>query len=949
MSPALVAPVALFLLVFGGIAILAARRPLLARLAAREAVRRRGQTALVIAGLMVGTATITAALVGADSVGDSSVESFAYRNWGYIDLTVTARESSFFSPRVAAELARDPAVAGVTDGVAGGLEVFGSASDLDRRLGTSGVVLVGFDPARQEGFGAFGLVSGGETLGTDLEPGEVLISRLLAEKLDARVGDEMTFSLESAVPANAGGPLPVPARLVVAGVVRSEPPGSYTLGAVVFAPLETAARVVGTDEHNVVRISVPGGIRDTEDAARAAEAPLEAAVARLDARAPAGLRVHQSKLLEVENARTASEFITAMLVGMSSLVVAAGSALIVNLIGMLAEERRSRLGVLRALGLKRKRLVGLSLIEGGIYSVAASVVGVAVGLPAGRLVAERFGSAFAQFAGDDFDFEFRFVLKPETLVTAFAVGSLLTLAVVWLASRRTAHLTITAAIRNLPEPPSHETGRTWPARLRLGALALAGIAGIASGQAPLRTAGGVALVLAASRLTRGRLGPRAHASLTGLALAGWSFSQVSMMAPDEDPQAFFGVFVIAMLASVFGLTILASAHLRVAERFAGILGRTRRAILRPPLAYLARRPMRTGLTTGVFAVILAMLALFAVFFVVFQPAYERFSNGYDVRVLSTGSADIRLPAAVRDDVERSLTLRTLGYIGPFHGEAGFGDAERTLVPLFVVGPSAQARPPVVLEQRLERYASDADAWEAVAGGRNVVITAFAAPGQSITLEGRDGPVELESIATPAFGLLDGVYASAATVRPFRSAPAGASMLVDAKPGVDALALARRIESALFERGVEADSIRELADSANRANRAFFSTIDILMRMGLVVGVLSLGIVALRVVTERRHAIGVMRAIGFRRAGVMTGLLTEAGVTVTLGAAVGVAVGVIMGWLFYRQQDSQPGFGIDLASLGSALALVFAAVFLVTLGPAWRASRLPPAEAVRYSE
>jgi putative ABC transport system permease protein len=175
------------------------------------------------------------------------------------------------------------------------------------------------------------------------------------------------------------------------------------------------------------------------------------------------------------------------------------------------------------------------------------------------------------------------------------------------------------------------------------------------------------------------------------------------------------------------------------------------------------------------------------------------------------------------------------------------------------------------------------------------------------------------------------------------------MLVDAKPGVEPLGLARRIEAALFEQGVEADSIRKLADDANRANRAFFSTIDILMRMGLVIGVLSLGIVALRVITERRHTIGVMRALGYRRKPVMAGLMTEAGMTVALGALVGCTVGIIMGWLFYRQQDSQPGFGLDWANLGGALALVFVSVLLVTFGPALRASRLPPAEAVRYSE
>ena len=46
--------IGLFLLAYGGLVVLALRRPLLVRLALREAARRPLQSAVVVLGLMVG-------------------------------------------------------------------------------------------------------------------------------------------------------------------------------------------------------------------------------------------------------------------------------------------------------------------------------------------------------------------------------------------------------------------------------------------------------------------------------------------------------------------------------------------------------------------------------------------------------------------------------------------------------------------------------------------------------------------------------------------------------------------------------------------------------------------------------------------------------------------------------------------------------------------------------
>ena len=928
----------LFVAAYGAVALYARRHRMLAKLATREAARRPAQALLVVGGLMVGTATITAGLVAADSVSDSAIDSFVYRNFGHIDITVTAAGRPF-PPAVADALIASPDVQEVTDGIAPGIEVVVSAADLDSRQGAARVTLVGFDPDRQESFGRYTLLTGDSTLGDDLGTDEVLISRLLAEKVGAKTGDRLRVGFESPVGGRER-------ELIVAGIARAQGPGAYTLGPVVFAPLSTAQQVVGIDQINIVRVSAQGGVRDSLDGSALAAPVVAKAAQALDP----SLDVREAKATEAENAEQFTVFIRAMLIAMSALVMAGGAALIVNLLGMLAEERRSRLGVLRALGLKRGGLIGLSVIEGALYSVVAGVVGVAVGAVAGRVVAERFGRAFAEFSGENVDFQFFFSLRPGTLIAGFAAGTLLTLAVVLITARRTSRLTITAAIRDLPEPAPDKRRHRWRRSAGLAVATVAGVAGMLLGQPFLRLTGGIAILLVAASLTRRALTPRTHSTLTGLALASWSFVNIAAVSgPEDDAGAFFLVFVVVMLTSVFGLTLAAAANLHLIERAVAVLGgasASLRAVLRPPLAYLARRPLRTGLTTGVFAVIIGMLSLFAVFYIIFQPDYERFGGGYDVRLLSTGAATIELPAALEEDVQDSLLLPTLGYVGPVQSDDEFNSSERLFVPLFEIGDTT---PPIRLEQRSDDYATDEEAWAAVAADPRLVVTNFSVPDGELTLTSPDGPISFTVVGSQTFGLVDGVFATSTALSPFDGTPRGATMLLDLDDRTRAEAAARLIESELFAGGIEADAVEALLEDVERGNRAFLSTLDVLIRMGLVVGLLSLSIIGLRIVVERRHVIGVLRSLGYKRRAIMAGLLAEALTTTAIGTGVGVAVGVIMGYLFYRQDEGQSGFGIDLSSLASVLAIVFFGVLLLTVLPAWRAARLPPAEAVRYSE
>jgi putative ABC transport system permease protein len=567
------------------------------------------------------------------------------------------------------------------------------------------------------------------------------------------------------------------------------------------------------------------------------------------------------------------------------------------------------------------------------------------------VVSARFGDVFAAYAGSDYDPPFSFELKASTLVAAFAAGTTLTLVVIFLASRRTSRMTIVAAIRDLPEPPADPRRGGWLRRAAFAIFTVAGGAALSQPYVP-RLAGGIVLIAVLSSLARPRLTTRTHATLTGLALAGWCLAMIATSRPDPDPGPFIAVLVLGLLTAVFGLTILTAANLHLAETAIGLPGRASArlaAVLQPPLAYLSRRPVRTGLTTGVFAVIIAMLTLLAVLHVTNRPDHERLANGYDIRISSVGAATLLLPPTVRADVTRSVTFPTRGYVGPVTGGDPFASYEHTVAPLLQVDRNVADDPPLRLAARDSRFDTDRAVWEAVVRDPSLIVSSLGSPGKKITLRGNDGPVVFTVAGSPPAGLLTGLFATDRALAPFRSAPLGVTMLVDLRDPAKADTTARAIERSLFAQGVDAVPVQALLDQNYRGEQALLSVIDVLMRMGLVVGILGLGIVTLRIVAERRHVIGILRAIGYKRRNVILALLTESAVTATIGAAVGIAAGIATGYLFHRQNGSGTGFGIDLPSVASLLALIYLAVLLVTVGPAWRAARLPPAEAVRHTE
>jgi putative ABC transport system permease protein len=172
------------------------------------------------------------------------------------------------------------------------------------------------------------------------------------------------------------------------------------------------------------------------------------------------------------------------------------------------------------------------------------------------------------------------------------------------------------------------------------------------------------------------------------------------------------------------------------------------------------------------------------------------------------------------------------------------------------------------------------------------------------------------------------------------------------PGVDPEGAAVKLESAFLENGLEAESIQQVVDDAVAANMTFNRLIQGFMGLGLLVGVAALGVISARAVVERRQQIGVMRAIGFRRSMVQAAFLIESSFIALTAIVVGTALGLLLAWNIIDDQRQQPSWeNLTLYVPWLNLAIIFVVVYAValaaTLAPAVRASRIRPAEALRY--
>jgi putative ABC transport system permease protein len=927
--------IALALLGYVALAVLAWRRPLLVRLAVREATRRPGQSAIAVAGLMVGTAAIFCMEIGADSVVASGA-SGAELSWGRVDLTISDGGSAF-DEDVARSIAADDDLAGLVAGAQGGIELVGSAADLEQETGQANVRLIGFDPSAQAPFGPYILADGRQTDGTDLASDEVLLSRSLADGLDAQLGDRLTISGGSATPVS----------VAVAGIALPEGPGAYGLRPAVYAPNVALAPLLGPGMINIVRVAARADTQTELAAGHAAVPRLRDVVASIPG--SGSLVVREDKATDIEAAVRSGEIGREWQTAYGFFVAVAGIALVVNLVVAIADDRRPRHAALRAMGLTRSGLVVLSLLEGAVYSVVAAVLGLIVGAVAAIVLVAQLPDFW--YTPISRVIPAHLAIQPISAVFAVAAGSLIVLLTMLVASVRTSRMVISAAIKDLPSPSTGGPPGRWQTALLL-VVGASSVALLISPESIPRVIGGTGLIATLAMLASGRISDRRRATLTGGALAAWGLigmARILTGVGSSGPAAALAGFV-----AIYGLSIIVATNLQFLELLTQLVAVRRgslQAALRPPLAYVGRRPVRTGLGVAAFGSVVLALSLMATLRGTYDRNLDPDAKRYDLRVATATTPDLRLPASV-SGVARETSFASHAYRGDVQFEwrdGGRGVDHDQLISLFGLTDAQIANPPVQLWRWEDRYGSEEDVWRALGEDSSLLVSSTYAFGSDLTFAAKEGGLVRRHVAAIFSPLvLVGLAGSAEAIAPLALGPGGTTILVGLTPGSDVESTARTIERQVYTAGADVRTMADLLTDARRGI-SFINVVYLLFGMGLLIGVASLGILSIRAVVERRRSTGVLRAMGYSRSVVVGGMLVEATLMATCGLVVGLAAGLAGGHLWARELAGVvPGgsVGLDTSALIGMVAFVYGAVLLVTIGPAVQASRVVPAEALR---
>jgi putative ABC transport system permease protein len=966
--------------------VLAVRHRLAFRIGLRNVARARGRTVLLVLGLLVATTIVSGALVVGDTVTQVTVHYTLLAVGSNDEVIGNQSPSGAYTPfpysvytAVQSNTTGNPDIEAMAPEVVGSVSVFDHTSGVPQ----SNLYLIGVNANQSTQLGQFVADNGSVVNGPS--PGEVLLDDLAASELNASTGDLVRLF------GTGGVNFTAPVQAVVQDNARGAfPTGGLGNFGTVFVNLSMGQRLSNlTGEINFVSVTNTGDLAHRISVAPAVGAVLNATL--LTIQAAKGLTTNLLLVTALASANASGNSLVTLFLVLGLFSIVAGALLIVGIFVLLAEERKGEMGVLRAIGLKGRELVYAFFFEGIAYSAGSALAGTFLGVGVGYGLVYAFSVLYRIPGLPGNAILDSFTVTRTSLVEAYAVGFLLTLVTVVIASRRASRLNIVRAIRDIPEPPP--TVRTYTrlaylgaALFALGALLYATThAGTSDESYPI--VGGalaiVGLALVASRFVRNRLA----FSAAGAALLVWAGDEGlhSTLFGTSHGGGIFVVFTVGVILVVGALLLFAFNAASVAEGLLRLAGGRRRTapVARIALSYPTRRTSRTTISLAIFALVIFVLVAIATTGSTLDASLNNTlkeqSGGYTFVAYSARSIP-NLPSLVAGNAtvapyfDQVVPLATAGV---FVNVSGFA---RNPYSDSVYSAPAGAPP------ASNFYDTNHFSFSSTQGGMSagqVMNELETAPGVAIVDQsyspvtsnlgagagpghpkvGVGGTLLLTNPANghqsnvTVIGIMTQSLVSGVFVSPPTATALGVTQdqvfFLSLTPGQPATRAAQVAKSAFFSYGLVVLDIADILASSIAPTEGIIGLLQVFVGLGLAVGIAALGIVALRAVVERRREIGMLRANGFTRRMVLRAFLLEYAFVTLVGISIGTALGLLVVWNL-TQGASATSVGVTVftvpwTNLGLILGAAFGLSMLAVAEPALRAARMPPAEAVRPTE
>ena len=983
------------------------RNPILVKMALRQVFRRPARGILVVVGLMLATAIIMSAFTTGDSM-TYSVKSSVIQSLRSMDELIRVDEDSElwenqavaddFSDEIfteiASELDPDPDVDGLLPVVAETVAVV----NLKSQQFEANALITGLDPARSSTFDEVLDTDGTPVDISSLADDELYLDSEGAEELGAEAGDVLQLFL---------GPQSF-REMTVKAVMDGWFFNSGQYQVVMAVSLGRAQELLDKDGRlSYILVSNAG---DDEEGVELTEA----VVGRhgdLPALVDNGLEMYDVKQEGIDLANEWGNLFLSFFTVFGLFSIGVGLLLIFLIFSMLAAERKAELGMSRAIGMRRGHLIRMFIAEGAIYGLGSSVVGVLVGMALGYILVKATAGALSQDVTSEFSLSTHVQLV--SVLVSFFLGTVVTLVTVAFASWRISRINIVRAIRDIPEPQnSRATKKALVGGIALVLIGLLMMwRGYDTSNLGLFLLGPSLAVLGAAIVLRYfGVARRWALSGAGLLLVVWWLQPPSVSrAIKDDWTSDFTVFFVtgtmlvlgAVLVTVNNTDFVLGLISRTVGRIRGIA-----PIIKSSIAYPLRFGFRTGISVAMFAVVIYSVTVMSVVIEGFNELLgdeDRLGGGYQVMAFSLNETNpvTDLTAAIEANPDLDFVSRVDGKpsVGIlrniWEADAKLTDgAEEGFLDTILTGVDDDFADSNLYRIMLSapEYLDDGEVdtrklWRDVKEKPGLaVVNSFLVPSRNnfqfdveadrFTLAGVDDlyqendhmdPVQikvrdLRSNTTVELTVV-GVFDDFASQGLLPVAVYTSTRLLDAQlprdvdpnqfffnvePGTEDAA--QKIEAEFFANGMETLDIHEVIDGLQGSNRSFTNLLLAFMSLGLVVGIAALGVVSARAVVERRHQIGVLRAIGYSRGMVQLSFLLESSFIALLGIGLGLVLGLLTSINVIssiRYEESDIKLVVPWAQVLLIVVVAYVLSLLTTFLPARSAGRIAPAEALRY--